>query len=77
MWLSLEIRVDENPTIPHRTVERRSGFMGGALSGKKVCTSAAHWRAFDKAVRKKPPVVAADAGPMHIQLWEGAVPRFA
>jgi hypothetical protein len=25
------------------------------------------WRAFDKAVRRKPPVVAADAGPMEIQ----------
>jgi hypothetical protein len=44
---------------------------------KKVCTSAVLWRAFDKAVRRKPPVVAADAGPMQIQLWEGAVPRFA
>jgi len=42
-----------------------------------VSTSAALWRAFDKAVRRKPPVVAADAGPMQIQLWEGAVPRFA
>jgi len=31
------------------------------------------WRAFDKAVRRKPPVVAADAGPMEIHLWEGAV----
>src|SRR6266852_1921393 len=44
---------------------------------KKVCPSAALWRAFDIAVRRKPPVVAADAGPMQIQLWEGAVPRFA
>src|SRR5229473_8336980 len=44
---------------------------------KKVCTSAALWRAFDKAVRRKPPAVAGDAGPMQIQLWEGAVPRFA
>jgi hypothetical protein len=35
------------------------------------------WRAFDKAVRRKPPVVAADAGPMEIQLWEGAVSRCA
>jgi hypothetical protein len=31
------------------------------------------WRAFDKAVRTKPPVVAADAGPMQIQLREGEV----
>jgi hypothetical protein len=30
-------------------------------------------RAFDKAVRRKPPVVAADASPMEIQLREGAV----
>jgi hypothetical protein len=30
-------------------------------------------RAFDKAVRRKPPAVAADAGPMQIQLWEGSV----
>jgi hypothetical protein len=34
-------------------------------------------RAFDKAVRRKPPVVAADAGPMQIQLREGAVSRCA
>jgi hypothetical protein len=34
-------------------------------------------RAFDKAVRRKPPVVAADAGPMEIQLREGAVSRCA
>ena len=44
---------------------------------KKVCTSAALWRAFDKAVRRKPPVVAADAGPMQIQLREGEVSRCA
>ena len=44
---------------------------------KKVCTSAALWRAFDKAVRRKPPVVAADAGRMQIQLREGAVSRCA
>jgi len=29
-------------------------------------------RAFEKAVRRKPPAVAADAGPMQIQWWEGA-----
>ena len=34
-------------------------------------------RAFDKAVRRKPPVVAADAGLMQIQLREGAVPSCA
>src|SRR6266481_6041201 len=34
-------------------------------------------RAFDKAVRRKPPVVAANAGPMEIQLREGAVSRCA
>ena len=44
---------------------------------KKVCVSTMLRRAFDKAVRRKPPVVAADAGPMQIRLWEGAVPRFA
>jgi hypothetical protein len=38
---------------------------------KKVCTSTVLRRAFDKAVRRKPPVVAADAGPMQIQLREG------
>ena len=42
-----------------------------------MCTSAALGRAFDKAVRRKPPVVAADAGPMQIQLREGAVSRRA
>ena len=42
-----------------------------------MCTSAALWRAFDTAVRRKPPVVAADAGPMQIQLREGAVSRCA
>ena len=40
-----------------------------------LCTGTMVWRAFDKAVRRKPPVVAADAGPMEIQLWEGAVSR--
>jgi hypothetical protein len=35
------------------------------------------WRAFDKAVRREPPVVAADAGLMEIQLREGAVSRCA
>ena len=34
-------------------------------------------RAFDKAVWTKPPVVAADAGLMQIQLWEGSVSRCA
>ena len=34
-------------------------------------------RAFDEAVRRKPPVVAADAGPMQIQLREGEVSRCA
>ncbi len=42
---------------------------------KKVRVSAVFWRAFDKAVRRKPPVVAADAGPMQIQLREGTVSR--
>ena len=42
---------------------------------RSVGGSAVLWRAFDKAVRRKPPVVAADAGPMQIQLWEGAVSR--
>ena len=34
-------------------------------------------RAFDKAVRTWPPVIAAGAGPMEIQLWEEAVYRSA
>jgi hypothetical protein len=42
---------------------------------EKVCTSTVLRRSFDKAVRRKPPVVAADAGPMQIQLWEGTVSR--
>jgi hypothetical protein len=44
---------------------------------KKVCVSTMVQRAFDKAVRRKPPVVAADAGPMQIQLKEGEVSRCA
>ena len=44
---------------------------------RKVCTSAVLRRAFDKAVRRKPPVVAADAGLMQIQLREGAGSRCA
>ena len=44
---------------------------------KRVCTSRVLRRAFDKAVRRKPPGVAADADPMQIQLWEGSVPRCA
>ena len=44
---------------------------------KKVYTSTVLRRAFDKAVRTKPPVFAADAGPMQIQWWEGAVSKCA
>ena len=44
---------------------------------RKKCARARGFGAFDKAVRRKPPAVAADAGPMQIQLWEGAVPRLA
>jgi hypothetical protein len=44
---------------------------------KKVGMSIVLRRAFDKAVRRKPPAVAADAGPMQIQLREGAVTRCA
>ena len=43
--------------------------------GKKECTSTVLRRVFDKAVRRKPPVVAADAGLMQIQVREGAVSR--
>ncbi len=34
---------------------------------------------FDRSfhIRRKPPVVATDAGPMQIQLWEGSVSRCA
>ena len=42
---------------------------------KKAHASTVLGRAFDKAVRRKPPVVAADAVPMQIQLREGAVSR--
>ena len=44
---------------------------------KKPGTSTVLRRAFDKAVRRKPPVVAADAGPMQIQMREGVVWRCA
>jgi len=44
---------------------------------RKVYTSTVFRRAFDKAVRRKPPVVGADAGLMQIQLREGAVWRCA
>ena len=44
---------------------------------KKVQLSRAFRRAFDKAVRRKPPVIAADAGPMQIQWREGEVSRCA
>jgi hypothetical protein len=44
---------------------------------KEVHASTVLRRAFDKAVRRKPPVVAADAVPMQIQLWEGEVSRCA
>ena len=38
--------------------------------GEKVQGSTALWRAFDKAVRTRPPVIAADAGLMQIQWRE-------
>ena len=37
---------------------------------QKVCTGVVIRRAFDKVVRRKPPVIAADVGLMEIQLWE-------
>jgi len=42
-----------------------------------VRTSTMFGRAFDKAARRKPPAVAADAVPMQIQLWQGSVPSCA
>src|SRR5712664_4300114 len=42
---------------------------------RRVGRSKVLWRAFDKAVRTKPPAVAADAGLMEIQLREGTVSR--
>ena len=42
-----------------------------------MCTSTLLRRAFDKAVGRMPPVVAADAGLIQIQLWEGSVSRCA
>src|SRR5712664_482954 len=42
---------------------------------RRVGRSKVVWRAFDKAVRTKPPAVAADAGLMEIQLREGTVSR--
>jgi len=44
---------------------------------EEVQVSRAFGRAFDKAVRRKRPAVAADAGPMQIQWWEGGVWRCA
>jgi hypothetical protein len=48
-----------------------------ARFGGEVQVGRAFRRAFDKAVRTKPPVVAADAGPMQIQWREGAVSNWA
>src|SRR5258707_7180255 len=65
-------RPPRSTLFPYTTLFRS----GCALSGRTAHEHGA-LRAFDKAVRRKPPVIAADAGPMQIQLWEGAVPRFA
>jgi hypothetical protein len=53
-----------------------SALSGAGLQEKGVHEHDAR-RAFDKAVRRKPPVVAAAAGLMQIQLREGAVWRCA
>jgi hypothetical protein len=67
------------PETPFRAVPRlRTGDVSALSEARfqeEVCTSAMLWRAFDKAVRRKPPVVAADADLMQIQLREGAVSR--
>ena len=62
----------------------RRGLLPSDVSGlsearfrEKVQLSRALRRAFDKAVRRKPPVIAADAGPMQIQWGEGEVSRCA
>jgi hypothetical protein len=62
MWLFLP---------PWRLFPSDVSALSEARFQEKVRTSTVLRRAFDKAVRRKPPAVAADAGPMQIQLWRG------
>ena len=62
-------------TVPARLWAYHVSALSEARFQKKVHASTVLRRAFDKAVRRKPPVVAADAVPMQIQLGEGAVSR--
>jgi hypothetical protein len=62
-------------TVPARLWAYHVSGLSEARFQKKVHASTVLRRAFDKAVRRKPPVVAADAVPMQIQLGEGAVSR--
>ena|ERR1035437_1603054 len=62
----------------------RRGLLLSDVSGlsearfrEKVQLSRALRRAFDKAVRRKPPVIAADAGPMQIQWGKVRLSRCA
>ena len=63
---SNEIRANSRITL---VLYRRRAFR------QKVGTSTVLRRAFDKAVRTKPPVIAADAGPMGIECGEDALSR--
>jgi hypothetical protein len=67
---NLAIRIGHNSRLT-LALYRRRAFR------KKVRVSTVFWRAFDKAVRRKPRAVAADAGPLQIQLWEDSVPSCA
>jgi hypothetical protein len=68
-------RVDMSTEAHGSTSNRGLSLINNALSEarfqEEVRTSTMVRRVFDKAVRTKPPVVAADAGAMQIQLREG------
>jgi hypothetical protein len=73
----LQTKVGGHPPRDADEIPINVSALSEARFQEEVCTSWVLRRAFDKAVRRKPPVVAADAGLMQIQLKEGAVSRCA
>src|SRR5437879_1350268 len=74
---SVRNRSSLSPPIFHRAGRMTLALYRRRAFRKTVRASTVLRRAFDKAVRRKPPVVAADAGPMEIELRKVAVSRSA
>ena len=68
---------DASGTTPSPICSKHLRRWSSGACREKVRTSMVLGRAFDKAVRRKPPVVAADAVPMQISIFLDAKPGYA